>query len=597
VGLAREEARMIQRWKTRVGWLMLVWGRRGCLLLAGGAVLACAVSGTEALFAYVFSRLLFRLGYEKFAVSVPTGLSAVALSPAAAIMVLVVLGLVRSAVRIMASQWHAYSQERMLARLRFVFFGRLLDTDTPRFSQTEVNTYFSELFPKATGFSTSLATCTNTGARAFLFLALLLYTSPVKATVGCGAILLLAPLLRWMNLRSQALAAGTVRDFKWVQRSIVRASRNWLLVRIYRTEADELRQLQETSLATTNKALRVMLMTGTAGNIPEAAGVLVISAMLWVQFYVDPQPGNMLLVFLFMYMRLVQTLSQLSATICQMYSCMPHFDVAGAFLEAVPRDQARKSFEPVFHLSLLGSLATPKSLRRTPANRPPVQADSQADPPDIRVEGLSFSYPDDAKPVFHGLSVSVPAGGDLGIVGRSGAGKSTLLALLLGFLQPSQGGLWVGGKTAKDQRLSGNLRTGYVGPEPFMVAGSLRDNLLYGASCSPPEDDLLSALQEAGFLEERATLRKMLGLRISEDGEGLSTGQKQRLGLARALLMRPQLLVLDEVSANLDIETEAHIAKTVTGLAGRTTVIIVSHRKGMLAHCSRILNLDAVEVQ
>jgi ATP-binding cassette subfamily B protein len=135
---------------------------------------------------------------------------------------------------------------------------------------------------------------------------------------------------------------------------------------------------------------------------------------------------------------------------------------------------------------------------------------------------------------------------------------------------------------------------GYVGAESFLIEGTIADNIRYGALKSIDTSDkaCLKALKRA-HLDDLVTANpQILDHKINENGEGLSAGQKQRLALARALLGNPQLLILDEASANLDGETEADIAKTVSGLKGSCTTIIVTHRPGMLTYADKVLQME-----
>jgi len=134
---------------------------------------------------------------------------------------------------------------------------------------------------------------------------------------------------------------------------------------------------------------------------------------------------------------------------------------------------------------------------------------------------------------------------------------------------------------------------GYVGPEPFLFDGTIRENLLYALSGRLPDDAQIFAAMdkaECGFVRELS-----LGLDhpLTEQGLGLSAGQKQRLGLARALLRDPKVLVLDEATANLDFETERRLVETLGDLKGRMTLLIVTHRPALRAIGDLCLELSA----
>ncbi len=202
-----------------------------------------------------------------------------------------------------------------------------------------------------------------------------------------------------------------------------------------------------------------------------------------------------------------------------------------------------------------------------------------------RVRDLSFAYSANGRKVFDGFNLDVSPGESLAVCGPSGMGKTTLLHLLLGELSPQLGKVEViaGGGVLDVATLNEALlpRIAYAGAESFLLAGTLRENLLYGLKREISDAELVGTLRSAAC---DFVLGLPLGLEhtINDYGEGLSMGQKQRLCFARALLRKPQALILDEVTAHLDEGTEAQIADVLIGLRGKVTVICATHRSGLI---------------
>ena len=134
---------------------------------------------------------------------------------------------------------------------------------------------------------------------------------------------------------------------------------------------------------------------------------------------------------------------------------------------------------------------------------------------------------------------------------------------------------------------------GYVGPEACLVAGTVRQNLCYGLERAASDGELLGALERSGFGDVSRRLPGGLDQEVREDGGGLSSGEKQKLALARALLRRPALLLLDEPTANVDERSEAEIVDTLLTLRESCTVVVVSHEPRVLEHADRRLPIAA----
>jgi ABC-type multidrug transport system fused ATPase/permease subunit len=210
----------------------------------------------------------------------------------------------------------------------------------------------------------------------------------------------------------------------------------------------------------------------------------------------------------------------------------------------------------------------------------------------LRLENVSFSY--DVQTVLQGIHFVFPKRGLVALVGESGAGKSTLMALLLRFLRPTSGEIYLNGQpyaTLSEEAL--RQRVAYVPQSTDLLSGTVRDNLLLGRSIS--EEKLWSALKAVRL---ESTIQSLsLSYELREDGVGLSGGQRQRLAVARALLSEPDVLLLDEPSANLDEESEKVLLETLTLQAKERLVIVVAHRPALIEAATLVLRLEKGQLQ
>ncbi|MGY1855663.1 ABC transporter ATP-binding protein [Modestobacter sp. SYSU DS0290] len=216
--------------------------------------------------------------------------------------------------------------------------------------------------------------------------------------------------------------------------------------------------------------------------------------------------------------------------------------------------------------------------------------------PLLELDGVDFAYPGSGDPVLRGVSLTVPAGSRTALVGPSGAGKSTILALVEGFY-PLTGGVvrWAGTDVRELPRAALRSRIGYVEQEAPVLAGTVRENLLLAAP-DTAEPELWRALADVGLTG--VVQRSPLGLDVpvGDDGVLLSGGERQRLAIARSLLSRPALLLLDEPTASLDARNEGLLRDTLAAAGSERALLVVAHRLSTVLDSDRIVVLDAGRV-
>ena len=214
---------------------------------------------------------------------------------------------------------------------------------------------------------------------------------------------------------------------------------------------------------------------------------------------------------------------------------------------------------------------------------------------DVVLTDVRFAYP--SRPEHHvldGVSVTIPVGQSVALVGSSGAGKSTLVDLLLGLLEPTTGTIKAGSVDIHDNMPGWQAQLAVVPQDVVLFDDTLRANVAFEM---PPDDQRLAEVIERAQLSDLVRdLPGGLDSRVGERGGNLSGGQRQRIGVARALYRQPNLLVLDEATSALDNETERRLTETMKSLQGEITVVIVAHRLSTVRHCDRVLFMSQGKV-
>lgn len=208
---------------------------------------------------------------------------------------------------------------------------------------------------------------------------------------------------------------------------------------------------------------------------------------------------------------------------------------------------------------------------------------------EIKLENITFAYPNTEKKIFDKADMIIPVGKSVGVVGPSGSGKTTIVDVLLGLLQLQEGTITSDGRSIFDNYSAWLAHVGYIPQTIYMLDDSVRKNIAFGVKEEDIDDERIWAVLEQAqmkqFVEE---LPEQLNAQIGERGVRISGGQRQRLGIARALYHDPELLIFDEATSALDNDTETAIMEAIDMLHGQKTMVIIAHRLRTIENCDMI---------
>lgn len=395
-----------------------------------------------------------------------------------------------------------------------------------------------------------------------------LYVSPlvtlVVAAVGLG--------LMWLSRRRGARAAAyghrTSEAMKGLFAAMTEHVGAMKTIRAY--GADELHVATFDRSASEVAAARLAWSNERARfrQILTLASTVGLATVVFVAIGVFSLPTTELLVLVFVFARLLPRMTSLQEKVHAIAGELPAFDAV--------LDLERRCLESA---ELRSGRVVTQFLERQ-----------------IRVEGVTYTYPGQKSPVVASLDLNIAAGATTAIVGPSGAGKTTIADLLMGLLEPQAGSVLVDETPLTAETMaSWRGQIGYVSQEPLLFHDTIRANLVW-ARPGATDHELWEALRLAAADAFVAAMPEGLETIVGDRGGLMSGGERQRLSLARALLRRPRLLVLDEATSSLDSENETRIQTAIDRLHTRVTIVIIAHRLSTIRHADVIHVIDAGQV-
>jgi ATP-binding cassette subfamily C protein len=275
--------------------------------------------------------------------------------------------------------------------------------------------------------------------------------------------------------------------------------------------------------------------------------------------------------------RLTAALLPLQSALLSIKSALPSARTAHEILELATVHETRTRFKNA-------AKARASVLDKSPNSNSPIG---------VELRDVSFSYPDSHNPALKNASFLVEPGTQVALMGPSGAGKSTIADLLCAVLTPTSGTIVRSDSTNGLDGFEAIGRVSYVPQRPGLVSGTILDNVALAESeVEANRERALEALKLANLAELISELPDGLDTPLGKLQDGLSGGQMQRLGLARALYTKPGLLIMDEATSALDAESEAEIQKALDSMRGKVTVVLIAHRLNTIQHADKVILVE-----
>ncbi len=464
----------------------------------------------------------------------------------------------------------AWLQRMMAIDLRESGLRLLLDVDLDYFARVGigdiVNRMNAELNRAALAITIAVRSLTT--AITILVFGVLLLALSWQLTLVTGTMLGLVMLANQLSM-VRAKQFGTQlseasRDYTMRLLDVLNGMR---LVRATASEEQEYITLRQLMRDREQADFQSFVSFSVIGPVSEVAGVIALIAVVMVgRLFLMQQvelASTVLLTYLLLIFRLLPLIAQLNGARNQYANAIASIDIATAFL--------RRDDKP---LMIDGNVAY-RPLKTS-----------------IQFEQVSFTYPGQAEQVLRSISLEIPKGTTLALVGKSGAGKSTLGELLPRFYDPTEGRILLDGRDLREFEVRSLRRSmGIISQDTFLFNGTVRENVTYG--CEAVSDgELLDAAKRAHAWEFIAELLQGWDTPLGDRGILLSGGQRQRLAIARVLLQNPDILILDEATSALDTVSERLVQEALDHLKCDRTTLIIAHRLSTIQRAEQIAVLD-----
>ena len=488
----------------------------------------------------------------KWLPEIPLGLST-------ALFALVATALIRATFQTVNLQSNYEVRETFMRHLRNLFFKDVFYSKERRSKSIHsMQQYFGEIFPKAANWLFFwIAMCVSLVQATGIALFLLGISVPMTlVSVGLVGVLGIAIML--INKRIKTIGQEAPRAYERLVAISTRAIRGLIHIKLARRQEPELASLGKINDAYYRVNSQALLAAHISGGLPLALGGFLLAGIIAIGSGPLALEASATLAFVYLFVRFSQQMSQVALSWGQVSTYAPQAEICIDFLKTLPQTSSLPAHDTA----------------------------PLANAPHIVVENISFRHDTAKNPILSHLSFEAQPSKITVLKGRSGSGKTTLSHLILGLYDPSEGRIVIDGLKPSVFIERHASEIAYVEALPFLFNGSLRDNMIWGLEKAPTDQRIEEVLTQVALGDFS------LSLHIEENGQPLSTGQQQRLSIARALLRQPRLLIVDEPTSHLDTHTEALICDLLESLKKTVSILAISHQKKLNEIADQVIDLD-----
>jgi len=392
-----------------------------------------------------------------------------------------------------------------------------------------------------------------------------LWFAPVEMSVGLALLFIFIYPLRMLNKKVVEAGNGLVNEWENITVNFSQGLKNNFFLRAHGLLNDLLKTAKRSLDKYTYHHKQSFLVSAIKVGAPNLLGTFIISVIIFISLYYVGTSGAVLLSFLYIFIRFIQSAGEVAIALNDFKLNIPGLKVLWSF----------------FNIYEGADIRFPKENNSISSGKTRIEH--------IDLKDIHFSYGDNT--VLNGIDISLRRGDRLHIQGKSGSGKSTLISIFMGLTKPSSGRYVVNGTAAVfNQEFYNSIS--YVGPESFLLSTTVRENMLFGhpGRAQVTDAEIISVLELCCIWQEMKEKKLDLNSQLQEIAE-LSTGQKQRLTLARALLRNPDVLVLDEATANIDRATEKQIFEKIDNMISQTIFVFIGHKDIEYEKINKVIKL------